>query len=386
MSELAKAAEIERAAFSDAIKDEARRLGFELAGVAPAVTPNGFGRLHEWLGRGFAGEMHYMKTHASVREHPRHVLDGARSVIMLAVNYRSAQPETPKPGQAVVSRYAWGTRDYHDVLREKLKRLADFIHSRRPGCRTRGIVDTAPLLERDFARLAGLGWFGKNTMLINKRTGSWLFLAALLVDFELKYDAPHKTSHCGTCTRCLDACPTKAFSEPYVLDARRCLSYLTIELRDAPIPEDLRSGVGAWLFGCDVCQSVCPWNRKAPVSQEEEFQPREDRTLVDAAALLELDEAEFQQRFAHSPLSRPGRRGLLRNAAIVLGNSGDLHAAGALIHALDDVEPLVRGAAAWALGRLGGHDAEAALQSRNQVEDNEQVLRELHHALHRQGT
>ncbi len=378
----AAASPADQSSLTAAIKQQAGQVGFELVGIAPAVSPNGFNEFQKWLERGFAGEMHYLPARRAAYEHPRHVLETVRSVIMLAVNYRTAEPPLPAPTEATVARYAWNDRDYHDVLREKLKQLADFVHSQRPGCRTRGIVDTAPLLERDFARMAGLGWFGKNTMLINKRAGSWLFLAALLTDVELDHDAPHESSHCGTCTRCLEACPTNAFPEPYVLDATRCISYLTIELRDQPIPAELRSDMGQWLFGCDVCQDVCPWNRKAPISADPVFQPVADLVPADAIALLKLDEAQFRDRFRHSPLKRPRRGGLLRNAAIVLGNSGDQSAVPALIDALQDADLLVRGAAAWALGQLGGDRALAALQSRLQVEDNVGVADEIRNAMH----
>jgi epoxyqueuosine reductase len=277
---------------------------------------------------------------------------------------------------ARVARYAQGIEDYHDVLKRKLRKLADFLHAQRPGCRTRGVVDTAPLLERDFARLAGLGWFGKNTMLINKRLGSWLFLAALLTDVELEADQPHESSHCGTCTRCLDACPTDAFPEPYVLDARRCIAYLNIELR-GPVPMELREGMGDWLFGCDVCQDVCPWNRKAPLTSEPSFQPVADLSPADAVELLQLDEAGFRERFHSTPLSRPKRSGLLRNAAIVLGNSGRLDAVPPLIAALSDADSVIRGAAAWALGQLGGEDARSALCERLALESDATVTDEL---------
>jgi epoxyqueuosine reductase len=252
-----------------------------------------------------------------------------------------------------VARYARGSADYHDLIRERLERLAEFLRGEHPGCKTRGVVDTAPLLERDFARLAGLGWFGKNTMLIHKRLGSWFFLAALLTDVELKYDAPHETSHCGTCTRCLDACPTQAFVEPYVLDARKCISYLTIEHR-GPIPEEFRDGIGDWLFGCDICQEVCPWNRKAPVTIEPTLRSQPERIAPNAVELLTLSPDEFRERFGDTPLSRPKRAGLLRNAAIVLGNSGDRAAVAALQHALHDTEPVVREAAGWGIAKLEG--------------------------------
>ena len=343
----------EPGALTRALKAEARRVGFELVGVAPAVSPPGLPKLHEWLAAGFAGEMQYLPRRAAAYEHPRHVSASVRSVVILAMNYRTEEPQSAEANEGRVARYAWGTADYHDLLRERLRQLSDFLHEQRPGCTTRGVVDTAPLLERDFARLAGLGWFGKNTMLIHKRAGSWLLLAGLLTDLELDPDAPHETSHCGTCTRCLDVCPTQAFPAPYVLDARKCISYLTIELKTS-IPLALRDGVGEWLFGCDLCQEVCPWNRKSPRSAEPAFQPQPDLNAIDALALLRMTRAQFDARFDHSPLARPGFDGLRRNAAIVLGNRGDSAAIACLIGSLQDASPLVRGAVVWALRKLGG--------------------------------
>jgi epoxyqueuosine reductase len=378
------------------LKSAAQRLGFDLVGIAPAVTPAGLHDFLRWLDRGYAGEMAYLSRREPAYHHPRHVLDGVRSVVMLGMNYntvpRGAENPTvaaddlsPGAVTARVSRYAWGNGDYHDLIRRRLHDLAEFVRSEQPGCTVRGIVDTAPLLERDFGRLAGLGWFGKNTMLINKRLGSWFFLAGLLTDLELEYDAPHDASHCGTCTRCLDACPTDAFVEPYVLDARKCISYLTIEHR-GPIPVELREGIGDWLFGCDVCQDVCPWNRKAPVSNEPAFQPRQEMNPADAIALFSLTEEQFRDRFNHTPLARPKRAGLLRNAAIVLGNSGDDRAGPALIGALDDESPLVRGAAAWALGQFDDASGRVALNERLAVEADASVRHELESALHATAT
>jgi len=329
-------------AFAGALKAEARRLGFELVGIAPAVTPAGIHDFVDWLDRGYAGQMEYLERREEAYAHPKHVLDGVRSVVMLGINYNTQAPvrrgngrreeasstREPAAGEranapaipARIARYALGSADYHDVIREKLRDLAEFLRCESPGAKARGVVDTAPLLERDFARLAGLGWFGKNTMLIHKRLGSWFFLAALLVDIELEYDTPHTASHCGTCTRCLDACPTQAFVEPYVLDARRCISYLTIEHR-GPIPEEFHSQMGNWLFGCDICQEVCPWNRKAPATGEPAFRPQSDLQSVDAAELLTLSEEAFRRRFGPTALARPGRDGLVRNAGIVAANA-----------------------------------------------------------------
>ena len=350
-----------------ALKEKSSELGFDLCGIAAAVRPEGFDSLRRWLDRGFAGEMDYIPRREAAYEHPSGVLPPVRSVVMLAMNYAVAWTPSSEPlvdtedrtDEGVhttgrVASYARGSRDYHDLLRERLKSLADFLHEQRPGCRTRGCVDTAPLLERDFAKLAGLGWFGKNTMLLNKRLGSFFFLAALLTDIELQPDEPHHTSHCGTCTRCLDACPTDAFVEPYVLDARKCISYLTIELRNQPIPNELRSQMGDWVFGCDVCQDVCPWNRKAPVSNEPAFAPRDKLSPANLEWLLSLDEPGFESAFAGTPMHRTGRAALLRNAAIALGNSRDANALPVLERASHDSEPLVREAAEWALGQMAG--------------------------------
>jgi epoxyqueuosine reductase len=227
------------------------------------------------------------------------------------------------------------------VLRDRLNRLLAWVQHEAPGCRGRGVVDTAPLLERDFARRAGLGWIGKNTMLINKHRGSYFLLGALLLDLELTPDEPHTASHCGTCTACLDACPTGAFTGPGWLDARKCISYLTIELRSS-IPEELREGVGDWLFGCDVCQEVCPWNRKDTTQPE----------AVDAREVLSLTDEEFRRRYRGTALFRTKRRGLVRNAAVVLGNAGDPAALPALRRLLDDPDEVVREAAAWAIERV----------------------------------
>ena len=335
------------------LKTAAAELGFTLAGACAAVTPTGIAHLDEWLARGYAGQMSYIPERKQAYEHPRHVLDGARSVLMLAMNYRTADARPAEPGQGRIARYAWGAADYHDLIHDRLKRLIAVHQEVTPGANVRGVVDTAPLLEREFAQLAGLGWIGKNTLLLNKQAGSYFFLAALLTDQELVYDEPYLADHCGTCRACLDACPTQAFPQPYVLDATRCISYLTIELRDA-IPAELRPGVGDWLFGCDICQEVCPWNHRAPLSQEEDFQPRADANPVELAGLFSLDDAAFRRLFRHTPLWRSRRRGILRNAAIVLGNQRALHAVEALTTGLNDPEPLVREASAWALEQISG--------------------------------
>lgn len=358
------------------IRSAAHDVGFDLVGIAPAVTPTGFANLQTWLDRGYAGEMQWISNRAAAYEHPSHVMPEVRSIVMLGMNYSTDQPESPEPGSGRVSRYAWNNVDYHDIIRKRLKQLAKVVHEESPECRTRGVVDTAPLMERDFARLAGIGWQGKNTLLINKHHGSWMFLAALLVNVQLDYDEEHAASHCGTCTRCLDECPTDAFPEAGVLDARKCIAYLNIELRDQPIPVELRHGVGDWLFGCDVCQDVCPWNRKASDGQVE-FQPSEGMNPVDCRALLAMSATEFKARFRKTPLDRPGRTGILRNAAIVLGNQQDVVAIPILSERLSDESPLIRGAAAWALGQMNDLAAVTALNARRMIETDRSVLEEI---------
>jgi epoxyqueuosine reductase len=376
----------------DDLKSKARSLGFSLVGIARAGPADDFHYLQDWLARGFAGSMRYMEKHSEARRTPESILENVRSVVMVGMEYADPHPHPlsrkagrgekkgltsapescsedalddrecgrvqqevlPSPGfagdgmgvrvlphsTARIARYACGP-DYHDVLRSKLNQLLEWVYSERLGCRGRGVVDTAPLLERDFARRAGLGWIGKNTMLINKHRGSYFFLGALLLDLELSPDAPHSGFHCGTCTACLDACPTDAFAAPGLLDARKCISYLTIELRDS-MPEHLRPGVGNWLFGCDVCQEVCPWNRK------DSSQPE----AVDPIEILGLSESDFRRKYGGTALERTRRRGLVRNAAIVLGNIGDESALPALRNVVNDDDAIVRDAAQWAIRQI----------------------------------
>lgn len=362
------------------LKQLAVNLGFSLCGICPAIAPPGAVKLDEWLAAGYAGEMHYLAERRDAYGHPRHVLDGAKSVVMLAMNYSTASPVDPPPGFGRVSRYAWGDADYHDVIRKRLNELAKFVLERDPNAQVRGVVDTAPLLEREFAQLAGLGWIGKNTLLLNRNAGSWFFLGALVTDLVLPYDQSFESDHCGTCRACLDACPTNAFPQPYVLDASRCISYLTIELRQA-IPIELRTGIGEWLFGCDVCQEVCPWNSRTPLSEEASFQPRNDSNPIELLSLFDLDDAAFRERFRSTPLWRSKRRGLLRNAAIVLGNRPTQAAIPALNRGLNDDEALVRGACAWALGRYADVEAKRSLENRLKIEPDHEVIKELQAAL-----
>lgn len=352
---------------TDRLKAEARRLGFDLVGVAPAVVPPGYGRYLEWLEEGRAAGMEYLHKRAEARGHPGHVLEGARSVVVVGMIYGHREVEEPGPTQGKVARYARGS-DYHEVLWRRLGTLLDWLKAERPGIVGRAVCDTAPLLERDFARLAGLGWIGKNTCLIDRKAGSFTVLGSVLVDAELAYDAPREVNHCGTCTRCLDACPTDAFDGPYRLDARRCISYWTIEHKGA-IPDQVAATLGDWAFGCDICQDVCPWNRKAPAGREPELEARPEWTNPDLIGWLDRDPAEFARALKGTALARSKRSGLVRNAALVLGGRGVSEAVPSLIGRLGDADPVVRGASAWALGRIGSASAVPALMAAREDPD-----------------
>jgi len=333
------------------LREEALRLGFSRVGITCLVEPPHHDAFRGWLTRGLAGPtQEWLERHEPLRRSAASLLEGAASVVMLATDH-AARPDTADcpPGQGRVARYAWGD-DYHDLLRARANQLSAWLEARVPGCRTRGVVDSAPIAERDFAWAAGLGWFGKNTMLIDPKAGSWFLLTAFLTDLALPSDQPLETEHCGTCTACLDACPTGAFPEPGVLDASRCISGVTVESQD-PVPPDLRDGMGEWIFGCDVCQEVCPWNRHAPGSSEPTFQPRNGEPTLPLADLLALDEQSFRRRFKGSALKRAKRTGLLRSAAIALGNRPAAGGFAAIAAAAGDRDPVIREAAAWALGR-----------------------------------
>jgi epoxyqueuosine reductase len=333
-----------------AIKAQALGLGFDLVGITrtgPADTAEHFDR---WLADGHAGTMSYMERHADIRRDTRRPFERGASAIVVALNYGGKEPTGP------VARYARGD-DYHDVMWRKLDALHSWM-SNHLGHQIsgRGFVDTGPLLERDLARRAGLGWFGKNTNLINPKLGSFFFLGALLVDLELEPDVPFEADRCGSCTRCLDACPTNAFAAPRVLDATRCISYLTIELRES-IPVDLRESMGELVYGCDICQDVCPWNERfATDLREDAFRPREIMASNDprtiALALLAMDDASYRSAFRGSAMKRAKRRGLARNAAVALGNVGTADDVDVLTKSLEDPDALVRDHAAWALERI----------------------------------
>jgi epoxyqueuosine reductase len=315
------------------LKAAAYGLGFDLCGIAAFGPADTAAQFDAWLAAGYHGEMAYLAR--------RREVTGVTHAIVVALDYGGKEPDGP------VARYARG-RDYHDVMLERLAELHRWLEAEvgRP-VSGKAYVDTGPILERDLARRAGLGWFGKNTMLIHPRLGSFFFLGALLVDLELTADAPFESEHCGTCTRCLDACPTQALVAPGVMDARRCISYLTIELKGA-IPETLRSGLGDHVYGCDVCQDVCPWNvRFARALDEPALAPRAE---IDAVEMLALDDAGFRERYRGTAVTRAKRRGLARNAAVVLGNRGDASTLPALERAAsEDPDPVVREHAAWAI-------------------------------------
>lgn len=343
--------QLTNAQLSHAIKQAGGQLDFNLVKIAPAVSPSGFHPLLKWIANGYAADMDWIPRRADAYKHPDGVMPGTRSVIVVALNYANEQPPET---DARISRYAWGTSDYHKVLKKRLKKLAKVIYDIRPEAQCRTAVDTAPLLERDFAQVAGIGWYGKNTMLISREIGSWFFLGAILTSAELDYDQPFESDHCGSCTRCLDACPTEAFPEPGVLDANRCISYLTIERRSKSVPDDLRQGMGNWIFGCDICQEVCPWNRFAPSDSLPEFKRREELDGLSLNDILSLDEQTFDAVFVGTPLKRTGRDVIVRNAAIAAGNQRAKASLEALTKLTHDASDLVRDAAVWAIQVMGG--------------------------------
>jgi epoxyqueuosine reductase len=341
------------------VKEAALALGFDLVGIAPAEPTEGTRRLREWVDRGYAGSMDWLAARLEERIDPRRVLDGARSVVMVALSYDDGtpMPNERDPSEAAIARYAVGD-DYHEVLLDRLRALGAAVEAlaERP-VEARAYVDTGPVAERALAARAGLGWIGKNSCLIDPRLGSYLLLGALLVDIELAPDAP-EADHCGSCRACLDACPTDAFAAPYVLDATRCIAYTTIE-DPGPIPRDLREGHGPWVFGCDVCQQVCPWNtRRArprladPLGLRERLAPRAVWQGVTLRWLLGLDEEAWRSATRHSALRRARRAGLLRSALVAAGNSGDASLLDDVRAHLDADDPVVAEHARWASERL----------------------------------
>jgi len=342
----------------DAIRQRATELGFDGCGFTSADDPAGARYFRRWLGQRYHGEMTWLERSAGKRAVPREVLPGAKSIIVLGVNYAREGDQTPAdPNQAprfteqgLIARYA-RFADYHNVLAERLRVLTEFVNqSGGAGTRSLWYVDTGPLLERDLAQRAGLGFIGKHTNVISRRFGNWIFLAEILTTIELGPDTPAE-NRCGKCTRCIAACPTRAITAPFELDARRCISYLTIELKGV-IPVELRPAIGNRIFGCDDCLAVCPWNRFARQGRMMEAHVRRDLDQPDLIELLRLDEAGFKANFAGTPLVRTKRRGLLRNVCVALGNVGDASALPALERAGIDPEPLIAEHARWAIAQI----------------------------------
>ena len=350
------------------VKHSADDAGFELAGIAPIRDFPELDCFADWIAAGHAGEMKYMEARNETgqlkRGSLRSTIPWARSVIVCAINYNTAQPlstQVSDPKRGWISRYAWGREDYHQAVLKKLRRVEASLktatnHSSSGNpipadqLQTRCYVDTGPLVERVYAKYAGVGWIGKNTCILNQKIGSWLFLGVILTSLELEADLP-APDRCGSCTRCIDACPTNALIEPYQLDSNTCISYLTIEKRGT-IPEEIRGAMGRQVFGCDICQDVCPWNRKAPTTTAAEFQPREGLVNPALEWLAEMTGEEFHETFRGSPVRRAKRSGLRRNAVIAMGNSGDPRFKPVLGHLTKDEDPIVAEHARWAQQKL----------------------------------
>ena len=339
---------------NDELKKEliayARELGFDSCRIAACAAPGHASEFRTWLREGAAGEMSYMERGEEKRCDPQKVLSGARSIVVAALNYWQGESATTKAFGAAtgrVARYAWG-EDYHEVIPQKLDKIDNFL--RRFGGRQKSYVDTGPILERDHAAQAGIGWHGKSTMLIDTQLGTWFFLGEILTTLELPPDTPQR-DRCGTCERCIKACPTAAIAAPHQLDARRCISYLTIELKGS-IPVELRPLIGNRIFGCDDCLDACPWNRFAQASRETAFSARPSTTGMLLRDYLKLNDVEFRGLFRNSPIKRIKRRGFLRNVCVALGNVGGLADLSALNEAASDPDELVAEHAAWAIERI----------------------------------
>lgn len=341
---------------SEQVKAHAAAVGFDLCGIAPAADFPELHYLREWLARGFHGEMHYLARNADRRADVRAVLPTARAVIMLGTVYNTDRPyssERQRADAAAIARYAWGD-DYHDVIGARMTQLISAISDVVGEFACKAYVDTGPVQERVYAKYAGLGWIGKNTCLINQDLGSWLFLSAIITDLPLLPDAA-ATDHCGRCTLCIDACPTGAIVAPYQLDARRCLSYLTIENKGS-IPEPFRDALGVHAYGCDICQDVCPWNSKAAISLDTPWQPRPALDGVTLLDMWKMRDDELRAALKGSAMKRAGVRRLRRNLAVAIGNTGDHDAAEVLSASTEETatDPLVQEHVSWATEKLGG--------------------------------
>jgi epoxyqueuosine reductase len=337
----------------DRINAKSHQLGFTLTGVTLPEPPPHYSTFENWLAQGHHGTMYYLANDRSraSRADPLEILPECKSILVLATPYFPPSPERGGDGSEVegkIASYALGA-DYHDILPARMKEIIQFIEEQVGGTiKNRYYTDTGPILERDLAQRAGIGWIGKNTCLIHPKQGSYFFISEILLDLELEPDSPFTTDHCGTCTRCIEACPTDCILPNRTLDATKCISYLTIELKD-DIPVELREKIGDWIFGCDICQMVCPWNRFAPQGDTAFDQIR---TLHSLTEELSLTSRAFNQRFKSSPIKRAKRRGYLRNVAVALGNTADMHVLPVLQNALNDEEPMIRKHAQWAIGQI----------------------------------
>ena len=360
----------------DLIRAEALRLGFDACRVTAVTTPwPAAARLAEFIDAGRHGELGWMAETAERRAHPRAMWGDARSAIVLGVNYGPDHDPLAvlrEPTNAAISVYAQGD-DYHELIKSRLKALARWLQARFGG-ELKVFVDTAPLLEKPLAEQAGLGWQGKHTNLVSREFGSWLFLGSILTTLDLAPD-PVEVDHCGSCQACLDVCPTGAFPAPYQLDARRCISYLTIELK-GPIPREFREALGNRIYGCDDCLAVCPWNKFAATAAEQKLQARDALRAPALADLARLEDAAVRALFAKNPVKRIGRDRFVRNVLYAIGNSGEAALATEAERLLDDPSPLVRGAAVWALGRLLGGAPFAALRARRISGESDGAVRD----------
>ena len=305
---------------SQLIKEQAQRLGFEKVGIVPAAPLVEEGvRLRKWLESNYHGNMTWMARSQEMRSDPRVLFPGARSVVVVALNYYTDAEHASSPQTGKISRYAWGD-DYHDVLSSKLESLLSWIQEQFPEAQGKVCVDIQPMMDKAWAQRAGLGWIGKHTNLITPEYGSWVFIGELILDIELEFDTELVEDHCGTCTLCIDACPTQAITEPYVVDSNKCISYTTIELREPTISAEIGKRLEGWLYGCDICQDVCPWNRFQQVTSESRFQPREGNVNTRLPELLDLTQDEYAERFRGSSMKRAKLSGLQRNARALLSN------------------------------------------------------------------
>lgn len=353
----------------------ARGLGFDALGIAPADTRDLMPSFDDWLEKGYHGSMAWLVRGRDKRADLNRVLPGIQSVICLRTNYQTQSrglDYLDDPATGDITCYGWNL-DYHDIIEPRLKELEAELAKLFPGCTTRRYVDTGPVPEKALAEQAGLGWIGKHTNLLSEGIGSWYFLSEILIDVTLPYSTAAE-NHCGPCTACIDICPTGAIVAPYVLDARRCISYLTIENKGM-IPLEFRKALGNRIYGCDDCQIVCPWNEDAITTQEPAFQERTETRLL--TELMRLDDAGFRERFRKSPVKRIKRRGLLRNVAVALGNSGDTAAIPVLKEALYDEEPLIRAHSIWALGELLGEEADSLVTQSLAGETDPDVILEI---------